>query len=103
QEWMQEHNGRVGEAVIALGMMKASELLEELRLQAHERLVQIAAWSEGEARLARDEAEIITLAVDAFDVVDVVLRSCMRDADEATVAQFVTSRSDEAITSTADF
>lgn len=103
QQWMQAHKGRVGDAVLGLGLLDATALLEELRLQAHERLLQATVWSEGDARFVRDDAEVLALAVDAFDVFDIVLAAFIRQPDEDAVARFVAAHVEEALSSTVDF
>lgn len=90
QERVDEKGERVAEALLELGYCAATELLSELRAQAHERLVRLIGWREGVLSFEETTAAA-PFAIGALDVLSAALDWAFRYPDVNEVVAWVRS------------
>jgi serine/threonine-protein kinase len=76
--------GRIGDALVGIGVLRPIELFRAIHDQTQERLVDTFAWKEGEisfARGVRSQEETFPLGVDTYELIGRGIRSGYRYAD----------------------
>gem|GEM_PF-2091171 len=94
---------QVGEAVLTLGLLDEQQTLQQICLQARDRLLRAIGWNRGLLTFTADSGSVERMAVTTLDLVSCLLEHSLTAPDPRSAHALMTPRIAEKVLKTRDF